>query len=402
MGKTKKPFFAKHAKSSAALISLAIHAGIIMVALTFVAFKVIIKDDPVFVAKKVERPKMKLKKLQVPIKMDRRRKPAKIRKRMTAQKVRRKSSAISLPPVTGVMGGMGAMNMAGGIGADIGFSMPEINFFGVKKKSEKVVFIVLAGTASTVSRVDRTQSPKSRMCFNTLRARLNEMVHSLPEYALFNAAFFQAAVTTPFSTNMLLATQANKDLLTEWAAPVNPLHLEETYGSGNAYEGFWEKFSALDWYEGERLEGDDVPPVFPKWLYNYVPGSHIQKHFRGESRDERTFVHWNRAACFAFEQKPDTIFVLSTNYIGEDAEDLRAAFMDICSDIYGPDRKKYPTINVVIMNRVGQEASRATRQLDQYYPIINAFRGRGDVIEDIRDHMTPEEIAIMEGLDGSL
>ena len=65
----KKPFFAKHANSSAALISLGIHAVLIVVALSFVAVTVIQKDDQKFEAKPVSRPHMKLKKLQVPVRL---------------------------------------------------------------------------------------------------------------------------------------------------------------------------------------------------------------------------------------------------------------------------------------------------------------------------------------------
>ncbi|MBT8043175.1 MAG: hypothetical protein KJN98_08400, partial [Pontiella sp.] len=352
MKKNKKPFFAKHAKSSAMLVSLGIHALVILVAITFVAFTVITKEEKVFVAKENKRPKMKLKKLQVPIKMEKRKKTTpKLRRRVVAKKSRRPAMDVALPELSGVMGGMGAMNVAGGLGSDIGFSMPEINFFGVKKKSEKVVFIVLAGPASTRG-ADRRFSPKSRMCFHTLRARLNEMVHDLPEYALFNASFFMAELTTPFSTNMLLATEENKAKMTDWASTVNPLELEETYSRGDRYEGFFDRFLELDWYKGEVMT-NNIPPVYPKWVYNYKPGPHLMKHYIVAEREEREFMHVNRAICFALEQKPDTIFILSTNYIGNDSADNVQSYMKICNDIYGPDRSKYPTINVVLMERSG-------------------------------------------------
>jgi hypothetical protein len=49
MGKTSnKKYFAKHAKSSAAFISLGIHAVLIVVAISFVAVTVITKDDQTF------------------------------------------------------------------------------------------------------------------------------------------------------------------------------------------------------------------------------------------------------------------------------------------------------------------------------------------------------------------
>ena len=65
---SKKRFFTKHAKSSAALISIGLHLLIIVIALSYVAVTVIQKDDKTFEAKPVKRPVKKLKKLQVPVK----------------------------------------------------------------------------------------------------------------------------------------------------------------------------------------------------------------------------------------------------------------------------------------------------------------------------------------------
>ncbi|WP_372806697.1 hypothetical protein [Pontiella sp.] len=399
--KKNKPFFAQHAKSSAALATLAIHAVLILGAASFVAFRVITKKDQVFVSNEVKRPQLKLKKLQVPIKLEKRKKKqtATLRKRLVA-KPHTASMEIALPEISGVTSGLGPMDVTGGLGSDLGFTIPEINFFGVKKKSEKVVFVVLAGPASTAGS-NGYQSPKSRMCFYTLRARLNDMVGRLPEYALFNATFFMSEITTPFSTNLLLATQENKALLKEWASTVNPLELEETYGPGNNYEGFWDRYIQLDWAAGDRWEGPDLPPVYPKWLYRYEPGPHIRKHFpKNGARPKMEFEHWNKAVCFAFEQKPDTIFILTTNYIGEEPGVLIKSFKAICRDIYGPDSRKFPTINVVVLTRVGRIAESASNVLDNYMSIINEFRGRGEVIEDIRDYMTEEERAAMEKLEG--
>ena len=235
----KKPsFFSKHAKSSALIITIIVHALIILIAIGFVAYEVITKEDKQFVAKENKRPKMKLKKLQVPIKMEKKKKTtAKLRKRVVAKKPRISSNTIQMPEITGISGGLGAMQGGEGLGSDIGFTMPEIDFFGAKQKSEKVVFVVLAGGASTKGSNDK-QSPKSRMVFHTLKARLFDMVDELPEYALFNAAFFQMNMCTPFSTNMLLASDSNKALMKEWAEPVNNLYLEETYGPGGVFFSF--------------------------------------------------------------------------------------------------------------------------------------------------------------------
>ncbi|MFL2859882.1 MAG: hypothetical protein ACJ0BW_03980 [Pontiellaceae bacterium] len=400
----KSSFFSKHAKSSAFIATIVFHAIIILIAVGLVAYEVITKDEKKFVAKENNRPKMKLKKLQVPIKMEKRKKTtAKLRKRVVAKKARVSANDIRMPEITGVSGGLGAMQGGGGLGSDIGFTMPEIDFFGAKQRSEKVVFVVLAGGASTKGSNDK-QSPKSRMVFHTLKARLFDMVDDLPEYALFNAAFFQMNMTTPFSTNMLLATDSNKELMKDWAEPVNNLYLEETYGPGGVYQWplrFWERYKKLDWYAGEVMT-NNVPPVYPKWVYHYTPGPHIQKHFVNNGArtiPELEFIHWNRAVCFALEQKPDAIFILSTNYIGEDPSTMVKMLNNICKDIYGEDSRKYPTINVVLM-RTLLNPTWADQYMPQFLPIINSFRGRYSIIDDIRDLMTEEEKEMLDDLPG--
>ena len=406
---TKKPsFFSKHAKSSALIVTIIVHAIIILIAIGFVAYEVITKEEKQFVGKENNRPRMKLKKLQVPIKMEKKKKTtAKLRKRVVAKKPRVSSNTIQMPEITGISGGLGALQGGGGLGSDIGFTMPEIDFFGAKQKSEKVVFVVLAGGASTKGSNDK-QSPKSRMVFHTLKARLFDMVDELPEYALFNVAFFQMNMCTPFSTNMLLASDSNKALMKEWAEPVNDLYLEETYGPGGVYQWplrFWERYQKLDWYAGEVMT-ENVPPVYPKWVYNYNGGPHIQKHFinngareQNGNKPELEFIHWNRAVCFALEQKPDAIFILTTNYIGEDEATMVKMLTNISKDIYGEDSRDYPTINVVLMRTLLQP-DWVENYLPQFLPIVNAFRGKYSVIEDIRDLMTEDERELLEDLPG--
>ncbi|VGO12513.1 hypothetical protein PDESU_01066 [Pontiella desulfatans] len=141
----KKQFFANHAKSSAALVSLGIHAVLIVVALSFVAVTVITKDEQNFKAAEVKRPKMQLKRLQVPVNVKKKKvqKP-KLRKRIVvAPKLNKTMPDIKMPEVTGVKGGIGGAG-GGGLGgaASLGFSMPQFEIFGIKGKGEKV-FLML-------------------------------------------------------------------------------------------------------------------------------------------------------------------------------------------------------------------------------------------------------------------
>jgi hypothetical protein len=104
MGKMgKRGYFGKHAKSSAAAASLAIHAILIVAALSFVAVRVIVKDDQTFEAQKINRPRMKLKKLTVPVNIKKKKiqKP-KLRKTIVS-KPKTRSLDIKMPEISGVM-----------------------------------------------------------------------------------------------------------------------------------------------------------------------------------------------------------------------------------------------------------------------------------------------------------
>ena len=97
----KKSFFAKHAKSSAALASLGLHVILLVVALSFVAVSVIQKQEAAFEAKQVNRPKMQLKKLQVPVNIKKRAPKPKLRKRIVVQpRLSRNLPDIKLPEIS--------------------------------------------------------------------------------------------------------------------------------------------------------------------------------------------------------------------------------------------------------------------------------------------------------------
>ena len=132
---------AKHAKSSAALVSVVIHAIFIVVALSFVAVSVIKKDEVDFEATPIKRPKMNLRKLEVPVKQS---KPQpKLRKQIVVKpNVAKITPDIKMPEIVGVKGGLGAGGGGFGAGASLGFSMPEINLFGVKSRGEKICIIL--------------------------------------------------------------------------------------------------------------------------------------------------------------------------------------------------------------------------------------------------------------------
>ena len=79
------------------------------------------------------------------------------------------------------------------------------------------------------------------------------------------------------------------------------------------------------------------------------------------------FMHWGRGVAWAIlEQKADTIFVLTTNYIdgwkkqkgasGVQSGKMTASLKKMCMDVYGPDKKTWPTINVVVLAKAGKDS----------------------------------------------
>ena len=195
-------------------MSLGIHVVLIVTAVSFVAVTVIQKEDQSFEQVKVRRPRVPLKKLQVPVTIQKKevQKP-KLRKQVVVQNPV-KMPEIRMPEITGVKGGLGG---AGGGGSGIGFSMPEIDFFGAKGKGEKVVFLVHFGPATI------GKNPYLRMTGYTIRKRLADLINGLPGVSLFNVAAYWYQDTIALSPEMMLATPENKQKVMDWMAPVNPV-----------------------------------------------------------------------------------------------------------------------------------------------------------------------------------
>jgi len=273
--KRKKRFFLKHAKSSAALVSLGIHAVLILIALSFVAVTVIQKEDQVFEAKPVSRPKMQLKKLQVPVNIKKKKmKKPKLRKRIVVQpKMNQNMPDIKMPEITGVKGGLG--NAGGGLGGAgaLGFTMPEINVFGVKSKGEKV-FIML--DASDEMMYDEMGGIPA---YTIIKNELISILKGLPPTALFNVAVFDNWKTYQIYPKLMPASKTNIAKVEEWIKPLNTVRP----GMG-----------VSEW--GTRTLGSGGRQSEE----NFITG----KFTRTES--------WHRPAMLAMQQQADAVFVLAS------------------------------------------------------------------------------------------
>ena len=214
----KKRFFANHAKSSAALISLAVHALLIVMALSFVAVTVIKKEEKAFEAKPVNRPKMQLKKLQVPVNIKKKKvqKP-KLRKRIVvAPKMNQTIPDIKMPEISGVKGGLGG-GEAGGLGGagGVGFSMPEIEVFGIKGKGEKV-FIILDSSPEMMY-----DEMGGIPAYTIIKEELVRILDGLPPTALFNIVVYDRSQSFMLFPKMVSANSANVGKVDQWLKPLN-------------------------------------------------------------------------------------------------------------------------------------------------------------------------------------
>ncbi|MDF7809166.1 hypothetical protein P4E94_17095 [Pontiellaceae bacterium B12219] len=292
----KKRFFSSHAKSSAALISLGIHAVLIVVALSFVAVTVITKEEQAFEAKPVNRPKMQLKKLQVPVNIKKKQtKKPKLRKRIVVQpKMNKNMPDIKMPEITGVKGGIGG-GVGDGLGGSggLGFSMPEIEIFGIKGKGEKVFLILDTGNSMLVDEMGGIPA------YTIIKEELIRIVESLPATALINVAVFRGNDVQTVFPKMAPANAANAQKVKAWLEPLNSsanAAKSGRYGTRTLGPG------------GTKMREDLRVGPFAKPVKS---GGSV---YGGKSggRD------WYSAVMLAHKQQADTIFLLTNTWGHQD------------------------------------------------------------------------------------
>lgn len=116
-------------RSAAFLITVGVHIALIVGAGLITAMVVIDKQQTTFEGKQIKRPKMKLKKLQVPVKTKKIRQP---KLSMTVAPPKPVKMDLAMPAMTGLSGGMNAIAGAGG--GSIGFGM-DFDPFGLDDSS---------------------------------------------------------------------------------------------------------------------------------------------------------------------------------------------------------------------------------------------------------------------------
>jgi hypothetical protein len=386
-----KRFFSRHSKSSAFIFTLTLHAVMLIMATGFVAFKHFIKPPPEFIGHQVEhiRPHLPTK-LRPPKTSSSRKAPCPSITQRPERITSIKPVDVTLPPVAMIGLPIKGYREQGNDGVSISFDT-SFDFFKSKAKGEKVCFIVHFGPATI------GKTPYSRMTGYTIRKRLEEIVTGLPEYALFNVACYWASDTCAISPNMMLATPTNKQKVMNWMAPVNPL--EGKYKHCFVWQDAGARVKTARNHWPTRV--DNLPFYSPKWVFPYTVPDEVEQKYLGNIK----YTHWGRAVAWSLlTQKPDTIFVLTTNYIdgwgggskGEPGK-MVAGYKKMLLDVYGPDKDRWPTINVVVLAHADKGKSSALNILNtQFGPIVRSFNGDGSVIGDISEFMNDAEKKLMK------
>ncbi len=213
----------------------------------------------------------------------------KLRKRIVVQpKMNKSMPDIKMPEITGVKGGIGD-GIAGGLGAagGVGFSMPEIEIFGVKGKGEKIFMILDTGNHMLIDEMGGIPA------YTIIKNEMIRIAEELPPTALFNiGVFFGGQVQTLFPS-LVPANDLNAKKAKEWLAPLNASEVAVRSG----------KFGIQTLGPGGiNKSGNYRIGKFAKPLKK--GGSIYGDHWSGGRV-------WYDATMVAMQQQADTVFILS-------------------------------------------------------------------------------------------
>jgi hypothetical protein len=219
MFKRKKRQTAVKGRSSAMLISIIIHALIFFIAGTFVAVEVIQRSETKFQGKQIVRPKMQLKKLQVPVKIEKKikKQAPKLGQRVTATaRVKTKSTDFAMPELSGFGGGSAGVDLSGAsLGGSLGFATTQLNVFGLKSTGEKILFILDTNRNMLIDEIGGIPA------YKIIKDELLNLIETLPPTALFNVIVFDHTDARAFSRELSPASDANIQKLKAWIGPLN-------------------------------------------------------------------------------------------------------------------------------------------------------------------------------------
>ncbi len=206
-------------QSSAVVVTVILHLVFFLVAGTFVALEVVERKEAKFEGKQIVRPKMKLKKLQVPVKIEkkvRRQAPTLGKGRgMAVQAVQTQSVDFKMPEMSGLSTGGLTLSPGSSLGGSLGFATTQINVFGLKSTGEKLVFLLDTNNGMLVDEVGGIPA------YTIIKKELLDLIDALPPTALFNVIIFNRGAAKAFSEELSPATDAALQKIKAWLGPLN-------------------------------------------------------------------------------------------------------------------------------------------------------------------------------------
>ncbi len=262
--------------AQAAVTSLIVHLVLIIFAGSIVAVRYVQKQNAELIARTESKPKLERKKMQAA-------RIEQIQKKALTSKLVSKKVSIANPefvlPDTGrisslktqkiMLPGADAGRALKNLSRSTGIGPANINFFGVRAESEKVVFAI---EASAGMLDDRTGGVAT---YEYIREELAKIIAEMKTAILFNLVFYDQQRVFMFRPNLVPATKDTANEVVEWMKTVN----------GNPEEA--------------GLHPDQNNYTTPGF-YDTAVGSDAQG--------------WLRALQCAMEQQPDTVLMLGLGW----------------------------------------------------------------------------------------
>ncbi len=296
--------------SSAALISIAIHVVIILVAGGMVAMKFYKKQGAGFQVEE-QKPKLERRKLQMPVKtqpfIEQMSKPKlQSTSRITANapqmvNIPEQGEYVKMAPMPTFKGGytnfvqMDRTLEFNSKYQEVSFGVSSVDFFGTRGKAEKVVIVV--DTSKSMLYDDRGGIESYQM----VHEDLHEVIDSMRSATLFNVVLFDNEKVAQFTPGLVAATPTAKT-------------------------------NALDWISGINTNLDLVG--LPDEFVNYTP-----KRDYDIPMANNDITGWLKGFQAAIELKPEIIFVLSAEWGNVTSMDYDISYY-LKKDMYKEYQKK--------------------------------------------------------------
>ncbi len=224
--KTKK----RIANSSAALLSIALHAVLLLAAGGVAALKYYNKQGAAFQVEE-PKPKMERRKLQMPVKaqpfIEQMSKPkAQTTSRITANapqmvNIPEQGEYVKMAPMPTFKGGytnfvqMDRTLEFNSKYRDVSFGVSSVDFFGTRGKAEKVVIIVDVSSSMLLDERGGADS------FAIVHEDLRQVIGGMRPATLFNVILFDDDETALFTPNLVPATPMAKTNVLQWVGGIN-------------------------------------------------------------------------------------------------------------------------------------------------------------------------------------